>query len=81
MPEQVTVGQVAQQAIGRLQARIVALQSALAEVRTQSAHVQDTFRQLLSYCEDQAQHSGSAVDESAYSDIAGKLRQLLDGEQ
>lgn len=67
MPEQVTVDQVAQQAIERLQGRINELEEAA--------------RELLSYCEGQAQHSGSAVDESAYGDVAGKLRAILDGEQ
>lgn len=67
MQEQVTVGQVAQQAIERLQGRINELEEAA--------------RELLSYCEGQAQHSGSAVDESAYDDISRKLRDLLDGEQ
>ena len=81
MPEQVTVGQVAQRAIGRLQGRIETLTAIMGEVFRISADLQDQLRQLVSYCEDQAQHSGSAVDESAYTDVASKLRAILDGEQ
>jgi len=80
MAENVTVDRVAQQAIERLQGRFDSLQQHLVDVQQASAQLQEQFRQLLSYCEDQAQHSGYALEESAYLDIAGKLRQLLDGE-
>ena len=80
MPENVTVGQVAQQAIDRLQGKYDQLQASLAEISTVSASLQDQLRELLSYCEGQAQHSGYALEESAYLDVAQKLRHLLDGE-
>lgn len=83
MPEQVTVGQVAQQAIERLQSRFDALQAALGEVRTQSAQLQDAFRQLLSYCETaaaRAERNDRMDIADAYDDITRKLRDLLDGE-
>lgn len=81
MAEKVTVGQVAQQAINRLQSRIDTLGAGIERRDLTIARQEDQMRQLLSYCEDQAQHSGYALEESAYRDIAGKLRQLLDGEQ
>lgn len=76
----VSVGQVAEMAIGRLQGKYDALQAALAEIAQASAQLQEEFRYLLSYCEEQAQHSGYALEESAYRDVADKLRTLLDGE-
>lgn len=42
---------------------------------------EDELRELLSYFEAQAQHSGYALEESAYTDAAGKLRAILDGEK
>lgn len=60
-----------------------ALKESLAEVQAQSARAQDAFRQLLSYCEVEADEWPEDViltPGDAYRDIAGKLRHLLDGE-
>jgi hypothetical protein len=81
MPEEnVTVGDVSRQAIERISGQVKSLTATMNEAARISADLQDQFRELLSYCEAQAQHSGSAVDESAYNDVAGKLRAILDGE-
>lgn len=74
MADQVTIGQVAQQAIERLTAQGKTLASTLAEVSRISTDLQDQLRELLSYCESQA------LEESAYRDVASKLRGILDGE-
>lgn len=75
MPEarKVTTGQVAQQAIERLGRQV-------REIVKKERQRDEALRQLLSYCEDQAQHSGYALEESAYDDVAQKLRGILDGE-
>ena len=70
MPEQVTVGQVAQQAIERLQGRINELEEAA--------------RELLSYCEVEADEWPEDViltPGDAYRDVTGKLRTMLAGER
>jgi hypothetical protein len=76
----VSVGQVTQQVIERLQGRAASVTAAMSEASRISTDLQDQLRQLLSYCEDQAQHSGYALEESAYRDVADKLRAILDGE-
>jgi hypothetical protein len=77
----VTVGQVAEQAINRLQSRIDTLQAGIERRDLTIVRQQEQMRELLSYCRSQAQHSGYALEESAYEDIAGKMRGMLDGEQ
>ena len=77
----VTVGQVAEQAINRLQSRVDTLQAGIERRDLTIANLEERMRTLLSYCQQQAQHCGSAVDETAYGDVAGKLRGMLDGEQ
>lgn len=76
----VTVGQVAERAINRLQSRIDTLEAGIERRDLTITRQEDQMRQLLSYCQGQAQHSGSATDESAYDDVAAKLRSILDGE-
>lgn len=77
----VSVGDVARQAIHRLEVTTARLIVGIERRDQTIAQTQDQLRELLSHCEAQAQHSGSAVDESAYNDVAGKLRGILDGEQ
>lgn len=88
MPEQVTVGQVAQQAIGRLQGRIETLTAIMGDVSRISADLQDQLRQLVSYCEGQAADADDSMGyyerqyaRPVYGEIAEKLRAILDGEQ
>lgn len=78
--ENVTVGQVAQRAIDRLQARIDTLEAGVERRDLTINRQTEQLRQVLSYCEDQAQHAGYALEESAYRDAAEKLRAILDGE-
>lgn len=77
----VTVGDVSRQAIQRLELTTARLIVGIERRDLTIANMGERMRQLLSYCEGQAQHCGSAVDESAYGDIADKLRGMLDGEQ
>lgn len=59
------------------------LKEHLQEIAAASAASQDAFRQLLSYCETEADDWPEDViltPGDAYRDIAGKLRNLLDGE-
>lgn len=79
--QNLTTGQVAEQAIERLQSRIDTLTTGVERRDLTIANLEERMRTLLSYCTEQAQHSGYALEESAYEDIAGKLRGLLDGEQ
>jgi alkaline phosphatase len=78
---QVSTADVSRSAINRLEARVETLQVGIERRDLTINRLQDQARELLSYCESQAQHCGSAVDETAYGDVAGKLRGILDGEQ
>ena len=81
-PETVSVGDVSRQAIERLQGRVASITQTMGEVSRISADLQDQMRQLLSYCESQDPGPGfKRTDaELAYSDVADKLRNILDGE-
>jgi hypothetical protein len=61
--QEVSTSDVARQVITRM--------SEAAIIREHQLH------ELLSYLDGQAQHAGSAVDESAYRDAADKLREVL----
>lgn len=56
------------------------LRQALIEVSHISTELQDELRQLLSYCRASAGADPNPLVSQAYSDVAGKLAALLDGE-
>lgn len=77
---QVSTADVSRSAINRLEARIDKLQAGVERRDLTISRHQDQLREALSYCESQAQHAGYALEESAYRDVAEKLRAILDGE-
>ncbi|HJT93201.1 MAG TPA: hypothetical protein VJ777_14910 [Mycobacterium sp.] len=76
----VSTHDVARMALRRLEHRTNDLASAMSDLQAATATANDELRELLSYCESQAQHSGYALEESGYADIAKRLRGILDGE-
>lgn len=83
MPEniEVAVGDVARQAIERLQDRFKTLQLTMGEISRVSADLQDQLRELLSYCESRNAEAATGSEAAyAYGEIADKLRGILDGE-
>lgn len=83
MPETrmaVSTADVSRMALDRLATSLDELKAGVLKQAKHIMALEDEFRHLLSYCEDQAQHSGYALEQSAYLDIADKLRSLLDGE-
>jgi hypothetical protein len=80
---EVSTHDVARQAVDRLAARAAAAEASLAEVTRVTCELQDQLRELLSYCQTQAEafDPDDQIDEfNPYDDVTVKLREILDGE-
>jgi hypothetical protein len=57
-----------------------ALKERLDQVAATSQEVQDSLRELLSYCTNESVDPHTLDGGTAYADVAARLRDLLDGE-